>query len=205
MNRTFLNKKLFVVLGVVLVFFVMFIFFNKYKNNKLNYVSAAENQRTQEITQKIIQKDSDNDGLKDWEEVLWKTDPNNPDTDEDGMNDNEEVLIGRDPLTEGEGNINKVITEEGNESQTTQTTLTQTDILAREIFTGYVALKQNDGLGTQEQDEFIQKITSNSLNFESNIKNLSQHSQYRIYVQTYANYSIYCNCYIFYCFWVYRR
>ncbi|TSC80297.1 MAG: hypothetical protein G01um101429_147 [Parcubacteria group bacterium Gr01-1014_29] len=48
-----------------------------------------------------ITKDSDNDGLRDWEEVLWKTDPANPDTDADGTKDGDETLINRDPLLAG--------------------------------------------------------------------------------------------------------
>ena len=40
----------------------------------------------------LLAKDGDSDGLKDWEEQLWKTDPYNPDTDGDGLNDGEEVL-----------------------------------------------------------------------------------------------------------------
>lgn len=43
------------------------------------------------------QPDSDNDGLKDWEEELWQTDPQNPDTDTDGTPDGEEVAKNRDP------------------------------------------------------------------------------------------------------------
>ncbi len=34
-----------------------------------------------------ISLDSDSDGLKDWEEALWGTDPHNPDTDGDGVSD----------------------------------------------------------------------------------------------------------------------
>jgi len=49
------------------------------------------------------QKDSDSDGLKDWEEVLWKTDPRNPDTDGDGTPDGEEVKLGRDPTIPAPG------------------------------------------------------------------------------------------------------
>ena len=36
--------------------------------------------------------DTDSDGLKDWEERLWRTDANNKDTDNDGASDGEEVL-----------------------------------------------------------------------------------------------------------------
>lgn len=42
-------------------------------------------------------KDSDNDGLKDWEEIVWKTEPCKPDTDEDGYLDGEEVSSGYHP------------------------------------------------------------------------------------------------------------
>lgn len=45
--------------------------------------------------------DTDNDGLKDWEEVLWGTDPNNPDSDSDGMNDGDEVGNDRNPTIAG--------------------------------------------------------------------------------------------------------
>ena len=36
-------------------------------------------------------RDTDGDGLKDWEEILWKTDPNKADTDGDGISDREEI------------------------------------------------------------------------------------------------------------------
>jgi len=47
-------------------------------------------------------KDSDNDGLSDYEEInIYGTNPNNPDTDRDGMKDGEEVKKGRNPLGKG--------------------------------------------------------------------------------------------------------
>lgn len=42
--------------------------------------------------------DSDGDGLKDWEEQIYGTDPHNPDSDGDGTNDGDEIAQGRDPL-----------------------------------------------------------------------------------------------------------
>lgn len=48
-------------------------------------------------------KDSDNDGLRDWEEELYKTDPFNPDTDNDGYLDGEEVDSGHNPLVKAPG------------------------------------------------------------------------------------------------------
>ncbi|RJQ31438.1 hypothetical protein C4572_02545 [Candidatus Parcubacteria bacterium] len=43
-------------------------------------------------------RDSDNDGLTDWQEVIvWLTDPLKPDTDDDGFKDGDEVKNGYDP------------------------------------------------------------------------------------------------------------
>ena len=48
-----------------------------------------------------LNQDSDGDGLKDWEETIFQTDPKNPDTDRDGTKDGEEVQLGRDPQKPG--------------------------------------------------------------------------------------------------------
>src|SRR3990167_6963602 len=49
----------------------------------------------------LLAKDGDSDGLKDWEEQLWKTDPYNPDTDGDGTGDGQEIKLGRNPVLAG--------------------------------------------------------------------------------------------------------
>lgn len=48
-------------------------------------------------------KDTDNDGLKDWQEDLFRTDLNNPDTDGDGFLDGEEIESGHNPLIKSPG------------------------------------------------------------------------------------------------------
>ncbi len=50
---------------------------------------------------KIDQPDSDGDGLADWEEELWETDPQKSDTDGDGTSDGEEIKARRDPRRAG--------------------------------------------------------------------------------------------------------
>jgi len=60
------------------------------KNTVANNIDVAD-------ASKEAGLDSDNDGLKNWEEVLWKTDINKADTDGDGVSDNEEIADGRDP------------------------------------------------------------------------------------------------------------
>ena len=68
----------------------------------------------------VISQDSDNDGLKDWEEQLWKTDPKKPDTDGDGALDGDEVSAARDPLLSGPNDLLENIsgTPSGNKTPT---------------------------------------------------------------------------------------
>ncbi len=48
--------------------------------------------------ERLKHKDSDHDGLSDWEELyFYGTDPYDPDTDDDGVDDGEEVFLGRNP------------------------------------------------------------------------------------------------------------
>ncbi len=63
----------------------------------LNQKAASSSQASEELAL----RDSDNDGLPDWEEVIWHTDPHNPDTDGDSTPDGEEVKQHRDPAKAG--------------------------------------------------------------------------------------------------------
>lgn len=62
--------------------------------------SPVANLLRQEQLEKLNQ-DTDGDGLKDWEETIFRTDVNNPDTDGDGTKDGEEIKLARDPLKKG--------------------------------------------------------------------------------------------------------
>lgn len=53
---------------------------------------SAEN--TEELLRAYAEKDTDNDGLPDWQESLYKTDPNNPQSVKAGMTDGEAVEAG---------------------------------------------------------------------------------------------------------------
>lgn len=64
-------------------------------------VSETETASTSPYTRPSL-PDSDGDGLKDWEELLWGTDIHNPDSDGDGMNDGDEVNAARNPKEAGD-------------------------------------------------------------------------------------------------------
>lgn len=64
-------------------------------------ISSPTAYTTQENPLSIAEKDTDGDGMKDWEEVIIRTDPNNPDTDGDGVPDGKETQQKRSPVKAG--------------------------------------------------------------------------------------------------------
>ncbi len=114
-------------------------------------------------TQNTATLDSDNDGLKDWEEVLWNTDPHKADSNDNGITDGEEIALKKTTLHDTP--IADATSAE--EKKTTQSTptgpLTLTDQLARNAFNAYVSFKQAGGTvdATNAQD-IAQSILSNN-------------------------------------------
>ncbi|MDD4271815.1 MAG: CAP domain-containing protein [Patescibacteria group bacterium] len=73
----------------------------KQKNNYREFLKKKR-KFDKKVKQGKIFKDTDHDGLSDYEEkYLYGTDPKNPDTDRDGMKDGAEVKRGRNPLGKG--------------------------------------------------------------------------------------------------------
>ena len=89
-----------IILGIVLIAGGV-IFVWKYAD-KESLLGIKFGKKIPKISQENL-KDSDNDGLKDWEEELYKTDINNPDTDGDGYLDGEEIDSGNNPLIKAPG------------------------------------------------------------------------------------------------------
>ncbi len=85
------------------------------------------------LIENIDALDSDNDGLKDWEEVLWGTDNSNADSNNNGVSDGEEVALGKNP-----SNQKEVIQNIEN----TTTNLNETERFGRDVFAKYIELKQ---------------------------------------------------------------
>lgn len=120
----------------------------KYQNRTKTIVSSNVNLTKEQIM--IV--DTDGDGLKDWEEALWKTDPYNPDTDGDGTPDGEEVRLNRDPTkanTAGVGEepndkIDPTLIAESKKKLAVFEELSETDRLARTLFADYIAAKNGD-------------------------------------------------------------
>jgi len=89
--------------------------------------------------------DSDGDGLKDWEESLWGTDPNVPDTDGDGTPDGDEVVNSRNPLIAGPEDLidSTTVGILGAPSAGLDGKLSYTDQFTRTIFGSIISAKES--------------------------------------------------------------
>lgn len=95
----------------------------------------------------LINRDTDLDGVSDWQEGIYGTDPTKKDTNDDGIPDNIEIArMSGQTLTNGELNLNI-----GGEEDKTQTGL-----LSRELFSTLATLNQ---AGQVDQDT-IDKLSA---------------------------------------------
>lgn len=153
------SKKILIFLAIAIVILILVFTFTRGKKNSVSLVQNTQNNKIlneiQKMTLVLAGKDSDNDGLKDWEESLWKTDPNLSDTDGDGTTDGKEVLQGRNPMKPGPNDK----LEEFNPATATSTKkfkdITETDKFSQEFFARYMELKQNGDINEQDQADLI--------------------------------------------------
>lgn len=143
------RKFIFVVLALALVGGGVF-FASRYQKKEIVYRTPEEEKIAQAAA--ILTKDADEDGLKDWEEELWKTDPKNPDTDGDKTRDGEEIRLGRDPMKPAPDDM---LASEEIAAKTTRNYLepTATDDAARRFFVNYLARKQSGAPFTAEEEK----------------------------------------------------
>ncbi len=200
-----------IILLIVAVLTVGGTFFFKNFGGEINFnpfaakpTKSAEtiNPNAEQLAAAEINKDSDNDGLKDWEEKLWKTDPHNPDTDKDGTLDGEEVKEGRDPAVANTAQAglasNDILKKETAIKNILENSAgddtNSTDKLSQEFFTEYLSTKQSGGVMSDTDKtaligQLVAKETSTASAFKkytlSDLKALSDGSQEAI--RTYGN------------------
>ena len=103
--------------------------------------------------------DSDNDGLKDWEETLWKLDPHKADSNGDGVLDVEEV---QKRIKEIDTNALKNDTGDITGNQYTKDT--ETDIISKKLFAEYINLKQSGNFNEETINATANKLVEEQLN-----------------------------------------
>ncbi|HVS79679.1 MAG TPA: hypothetical protein VHF05_01745 [Candidatus Paceibacterota bacterium] len=142
------GKKIFLVLLACILVIAGIYYAYKKTGSKAQNASTPDN-LVQAVFSGQSDTDTDGDGLKDWEEALWRTDPNKADTDGDGTPDGEEIRESRDPLkanTAANGApptdimASTTVSAALNNAATT-TEMTSTDLFARAFFANYVQLK----------------------------------------------------------------
>jgi hypothetical protein len=138
---------------------------NKPKKIEAQTVTAnTSNELQPEISRRLLETDSDNDGLKDWEESLWETDAHKADTDGDGTNDGAEVKSNRNPLVKGPKDSLTQSTEVAAAAKASLEPASPTDKIAKELFLKYMEVKQQEGtLDEATQQQLIQSLLENNL------------------------------------------
>lgn len=132
--------------------------FSDYQNknsqkNVPDYTYELISTSTKPIQISSKSQDTDGDGLMDWEEVLYGTDPSNPDTDGDGTSDGKEIKSGRNPTLKGP-NDKLLPTQE-----TKTKKLTETEVFARAFFAKYMNLRKSGLSGdVDSRDAAIQEV-----------------------------------------------
>lgn len=121
-------------------------------------------------------QDNDRDGLQNWEEQIYGTDPNNPDTDGDGTSDGDEVKAGRNPLVKGPNDyLNTPDTTESAANQQPQN-LTQSifsDVIQKGGIIGLTQGKNSGFITNQVNQKVDELIASGQLSSPTNTETIS--------------------------------
>ncbi|MFZ2072382.1 MAG: thrombospondin type 3 repeat-containing protein [Minisyncoccia bacterium] len=125
---TYIFVACIVVLLIILI--ISNIFFSKNTFISLNKKNNLENQNL--TINNLLQKDSDNDGVMDWEEALWGTDPNK-EISFNGIKDSDYIKQKRSDLN----------LSENSETAQNDGELTETDKFAQQFFASLSVMKQN--------------------------------------------------------------
>jgi hypothetical protein len=145
------KKLIFVVFGLLVIAVLGFFAVrpNSYNYEGLFSSNSLDNGAQRQAFNSVTKKDSDEDGLKDWEEELWGTDPNNKDTDADGTNDGDEINQNRNPLKAGPNDVlsdEEILSVSKDNNVYDEVGLTATDKFAQDFFTEYLLLKDSEGV-----------------------------------------------------------
>src|SRR3989338_4813425 len=152
-SKKFILKILFIALALSAVFW--FIFNKEVKKNKKDSLIYQKQNAPNQLNQ-FLDKDSDNDGLKDWEEILWKTDPRNSDTDKDGTPDGEEVKQNRGPSKPGPDDEFPADSSKLSLEQQENETLTQK--VGREFIVQYLTMRGLENLGAGQKESLVNSM-----------------------------------------------
>lgn len=128
-----LKQKKVIWIALAIVFIVVLFFTKSSSSFKSETNPSGLSYNGNEKVGDLVNRDTDKDGVPDWQEGLFGTDPTKKDTNDDGIPDNVEIAR-RQGQTLVNGEINLNIQESEN--------LTETDKLSRELFSTLATLNQ---------------------------------------------------------------
>lgn len=118
------------------------------------------------IDEGVMNSDSDGDGLMNWEEILWGTDPNNPDTDGDGTDDLTEIKTGRNPTIAGPNDEDispeeRILREIEKNSELDEEGLT--NLVAIDFVENYFLLRGTGEVSATEKENLVNNIVNDAI------------------------------------------
>lgn len=117
------SKRFMTIVGSIALLGIIFGLIAWYTSPK-QQLKRKQHQEPSVTIGEAAEKDSDGDGLVDWREKLFGFDPFNPDTNGNGIGD----------LAEAQAQLDALAILESVEGNTTQETLNETNMLARDLF-----------------------------------------------------------------------
>ncbi len=126
--------------------FLIAVFFLKNRSGRENSLADGALSYENVALGELVNRDTDSDGIVDWEENLWGTDPKKKDTDGNGISDDIEIKKQKSETT-----------SEGDKIAETEN-LSKTEKLSRELFSTLTALNQNGAM-----DDATVEALSNSI------------------------------------------
>lgn len=158
------RKIIYLLSGIICLFILIGLFsFSPAVKAVKNIRDILGDKENSAATLGAFDKDTDGDGLQDWQEALWKTDPKNKDTDGDGTNDGDEAAEGRDPIVHGPDDkmtrsLNFVLSSEGELGVGDPDNMSEQ--MARDILTQLLA-QDNSELDNETQNKIINNTIAN--------------------------------------------
>lgn len=132
--------------------FLVVVFFIKTQSKFENQAAKSGLVYGDSTLSDVITKDTDQDGVLDWEEGLWDMDPTKQDTNDDGIRDDVEVA----KIKAARG-LNKKTSLEG--TDTPEENLTETDKFSRELFAAVAALNQAGEIDQETADRLTTSLS----------------------------------------------
>jgi len=144
--KKYLPSRKFIAVVTVIIIFITFFFIIKgviflFKSKKLKSTQPA-----QITVGEVIQKDSNNNGIPDWEEYLWGLDPY-----KNGVSNKEFIMAKKNTLAQNDSGLL------GDSSST----VTANDDLSREFFAAIVSLQQTGSLDDASMKTLTDAIGEN--------------------------------------------